>query len=40
VVGADLIVVGKSARPRHRLIGSVGQRLIRRQAAPVVVVVP
>jgi hypothetical protein len=33
-------VVGKSAQPRHRLIGSVGQRLIRRQAAPVVVVVP
>ena len=40
VVGADLIVVGKSAKPRHRLIGSVGQRLIRRHAAPVVVVVP
>ncbi|MBV9450454.1 MAG: universal stress protein [Streptosporangiaceae bacterium] len=40
VVGADLIVVGKSAQARHRIGGSVGQRLIRRHAAPVVVVVP
>lgn len=40
VVGADLIVVGKSTQARHRIVGSVGQRLIRRHAEPVVVVVP
>ena len=39
-VHADLIVVGKSTTIRHRYVGSMGQRLIARRPAPVVVVVP
>jgi nucleotide-binding universal stress UspA family protein len=37
---ADLIVVGRSAKARHHLAGSLGRRLIRRRRAPIVVVVP
>lgn len=37
---ADLIVVGKSAKARHRVAGSLGRRLIRKRQAPIVVVVP
>jgi nucleotide-binding universal stress UspA family protein len=37
---ADLIVVGKSAKARHQLAGSLGRRLIRKRQAPIVVVVP
>jgi nucleotide-binding universal stress UspA family protein len=37
---ADLVVVGRSTKTRHRLAGSLSQRLTRRQDAPVVVVVP
>jgi nucleotide-binding universal stress UspA family protein len=37
---ANQIVVGKSAKARHRLAGSLGRRLICRDRAPVVVVVP
>ena len=39
-VHADLLVVGKSTKVRHRLAGSMGQRLIARRPVPVVVVVP
>ena len=37
---ADLVVVGQSAKMRHHLAGSLGRRLVGRQDAPVVVVVP
>jgi nucleotide-binding universal stress UspA family protein len=37
---ADLIVVGRSAKARHLLAGSLGRRLIRKRQAPIVVVVP
>jgi nucleotide-binding universal stress UspA family protein len=37
---ANQIVVGRSTKARHRLAGSLGRRLIRRNKAPVVVVVP
>ena len=37
---ADQIVVGRSAKARHRVAGSLGRRLVRKQGAPVVVVVP
>jgi nucleotide-binding universal stress UspA family protein len=37
---ADLIVVGRSAKARHHLAGSLGRRLIRKRRAPIVVVVP
>jgi nucleotide-binding universal stress UspA family protein len=37
---ANQIVVGRSTKARHRLAGSLGPRLIRRDKAPVVVVVP
>jgi len=37
---ADLIVVGRSAKVRHRLAGSLGRRLVLRHDAPVVVIVP
>jgi nucleotide-binding universal stress UspA family protein len=37
---ADLVVVGRSAKMRHRLAGSLSDRLTRRNDAPVVVVVP
>jgi nucleotide-binding universal stress UspA family protein len=39
-LGADLIVVGKSAKMLHRLAGSLGRRLIARPDVPVIVVVP
>ena len=38
--GADLVVVGKSAKMRHHLAGSLGRRLVCHHDAPVVVVVP
>jgi nucleotide-binding universal stress UspA family protein len=37
---ADLLVVGRSTKARHRLAGSLGRRLIGRRGAPIVVVVP
>jgi K+-sensing histidine kinase KdpD len=37
---ADLIVVGRSAKVRHHLAGSLGRRLIGSRDAPVIVVVP
>lgn len=37
---ADLLVVGRSAKMLHHLVGSAGRRLASRQDAPVVVVVP
>lgn len=37
---ADLIVVGRSAKARHHLAGSLGRRLVGRRDAPIVVVVP
>jgi nucleotide-binding universal stress UspA family protein len=37
---ADLIVVGRSEKMRHRLAGSVGRRLVLRHDGPVTVVVP
>jgi nucleotide-binding universal stress UspA family protein len=37
---ADLVVVGRSAKMLHHLVGSAGRRLASRQDAPVVVVVP
>jgi nucleotide-binding universal stress UspA family protein len=37
---ADLLVVGRSTKARHRLAGSLGRRLIGRRKAPIVVVVP
>jgi nucleotide-binding universal stress UspA family protein len=39
-VGADLIVVGRSAKVLHHLAGSLGRRLLSRHDAPVIVVVP
>lgn len=39
-VHADLIVVGRSTRTRHRVTGSVGQRLVARHRELVIVVVP
>jgi nucleotide-binding universal stress UspA family protein len=39
-VRADLIVVGRSAKVRHQLIGSLGRSLVTRRWAPAVVVVP
>jgi DNA-binding MarR family transcriptional regulator/nucleotide-binding universal stress UspA family protein len=38
--GADLVVVGRSAKMLHRLAGSAGRRLVCRHDAPVTVVVP
>jgi nucleotide-binding universal stress UspA family protein len=37
---ADLIVIGKSAKVRHRFMGSVGRHLIGNPNSPAVVVVP
>lgn len=37
---ADLLVVGRSTKARHRLAGSLGRRLVGRRGAPIVVVVP
>jgi nucleotide-binding universal stress UspA family protein len=39
-VHANLVVVGRSAKMRHRLAGSLSHRLTCRKDAPVVVVVP
>ncbi|HEY1918927.1 MAG TPA: universal stress protein [Streptosporangiaceae bacterium] len=39
-VRADLIVVGRSTKARHRLAGSLGRYLITKRSAPIVVVVP
>jgi nucleotide-binding universal stress UspA family protein len=39
-VSADLIVVGRSAKMLHHLAGSLGRRLVARNDAPVIVVVP
>jgi hypothetical protein len=36
----DLLVVGRSVKMLHNLVGSAGRRLASRQDAPVVVVVP
>ena len=38
--GADLIVVGRSTKWLHRLLGSLGRRLTSRHDGPVIVVVP
>jgi nucleotide-binding universal stress UspA family protein len=38
--GADLVVVGKSAKMWHHVAGSLGRRLVCHHDAPVVVVVP
>jgi nucleotide-binding universal stress UspA family protein len=37
---ADLVVIGKSTKMLHRLVGSLGRRLVSRHDTPVVVVVP
>jgi nucleotide-binding universal stress UspA family protein len=37
---ADLLVVGRSTKARHRLAGSLGRRLVGRGGAPIIVVVP
>jgi hypothetical protein len=39
-IHADLVVVGRSAKMQHRRAGSLGRRLVGREDAPVVVVVP
>jgi nucleotide-binding universal stress UspA family protein len=39
-VHADLIVVGRSTKARHRVAGSLGRHLVTEPGAPVVVVVP
>ena len=38
--GADLVVVGRSAKMLHHLAGSASRRLVSRRDAPVTVVVP
>jgi nucleotide-binding universal stress UspA family protein len=40
VLHADQIVVGRSMKARHHLVGSLGRRLAGKREAPVVVVVP
>jgi nucleotide-binding universal stress UspA family protein len=37
---ADVIAVGRSAKLRHRLAGSLGRRLLSKRDAPIIVVVP
>ncbi|MCW2497083.1 universal stress protein [Jatrophihabitans sp.] len=37
---ADLVVVGRSMKRRHHVMGSLGRRLVSRADAPVIVVVP
>jgi nucleotide-binding universal stress UspA family protein len=37
---AQLIAVGRSTKPRHRIAGSLGHRLLRHHATPIIVVVP
>jgi nucleotide-binding universal stress UspA family protein len=39
-LGADLIVVGRSAKMLHHLAGSLGRRLVSRSDVPVIAVVP
>ena len=39
-LNADLVVVGRSAKPLHQIAGSLSHRLTCRHDAPVVVVVP
>ena len=39
-VYVNLMVVGRSAKMRHHVAGSLGRRLVGRKDAPVVVVVP
>jgi nucleotide-binding universal stress UspA family protein len=39
-IHADVIVVGRSTKVRHHLVGALGGRLISKRGAPVVVVVP
>jgi nucleotide-binding universal stress UspA family protein len=39
-IGADLLVVGRSAKARHQVAGSLGRCLVVKRRAPVVVVVP
>jgi len=39
-LNADLVVVGRSAKARHHIAGSLSHRLTSRNDAPVVVVVP
>jgi nucleotide-binding universal stress UspA family protein len=39
-MGADLVVVGRSAKVLHHVAGSLGRRLVSRHDAPVIVVVP
>jgi nucleotide-binding universal stress UspA family protein len=37
---ADLIVVGRSTKARHHIVGSLSRRLVGRRDVPVIVVVP
>ncbi len=37
---ADLLVVGRSTKIRHRLAGALGRRLALRHDTPIVVIVP
>jgi nucleotide-binding universal stress UspA family protein len=37
---AQLIAVGRSTKPRHRVAGSLGHRLLRHHGTPIIVVVP
>jgi nucleotide-binding universal stress UspA family protein len=39
-VQADVIVVGRSTKLRHRLAGSLARRLLSQRRAPIIVVVP
>jgi nucleotide-binding universal stress UspA family protein len=37
---AQLIAVGRSTKPRHKVAGSLGHRLLRRADTPIIVIVP
>ena len=37
---AQLIAVGRSTKPRHRIAGSLGHRLLRHHGTPIIVIVP
>ena len=37
---ADLLVVGRSTKVRHHIVGSLGRRLVGNRGAPIIVVVP
>jgi nucleotide-binding universal stress UspA family protein len=39
-VNAQLIAVGRSTKARHRVVGSLGRRLLSKRRAPIIVVVP